>query len=62
MIKWHHFFLLSLCLIEVLWSVSEVSTTYIIDGESKLIETAGFLVLQSCNAKVEAIVFTIIKI
>ena len=30
MIKWHHFFLLSLCLIEVLWSVSEVSTTDII--------------------------------
>ena len=49
------FFLISLCLIEVLWSVSEVSTSDIIDGESKLTETAG-------NAKVEAIVLMMIKI
>ena len=34
----------------------------VVNGESELIETAGFLVLQSCNAKVEAIVLTIIKI
>ena len=53
------FFLLGLCLIGGLWNPD---TSDIINGESKLIETVGFIFLKSCNFKVEAIVLTIIKI
>ena len=62
MIKYHYFFLLGLCLIGGLWAVQKPSSMRIIDGESMLIETAGFLFLKSSNAKMEAIVLMIIKI
>ena len=62
MIKYHNFFLLSLGLIGELWAGSNPSTGDIIDWESKLIETAGFIFLKSCNVKVEASVLAIIKI
>ena len=62
MIKQQDFFQLGLCLIGGLWAVQESSPSDIIDGESKLIETVGFIFLKSCNFKVEAIVHTIIKI
>ena len=38
------------------------SPSDIIDGESKLIETVGFIFPKCCNFKVEAIVLTVIKI
>ena len=60
MIKQQDFF--GLCLIGGLWAVQETSPSDIIDGESKLIETVGFIFLKSCNFKVEAIVLVIIKI
>ena len=59
MIKYHYFFLLSLCLIGELWTVKKLST---IDGEFMLIETAGFLFMKSCNTKIKDIVLPIIKI
>ena len=59
MIKYHIFFLLSLCLIG---TAQKPSTMRIIDGESMLIETAGFLFLKSCNMKMKAIVLPIINI
>ena len=62
MIKYHYVFLLSLCLIGGLWTVQTPSTSDIIDGESMLIETAGFLFMKSCNTKMKAIVLPIIKI
>ena len=62
MIKQQDCFPLGLCLIGGLWTVQESSPSDIIDGESKLIETVGFIFLKSCNFKVEAIVLTIIKI
>ena len=62
MIKYHIFFLLSLCLIRELWTVQKPSTMCIIDRESMLIETAGSLFLKSCNTKMKAIVLPIIKI
>ena len=62
MIKYHYFFLLSLCLIGELWTAQKPSTMRIIDGESMLIETAGFLFMKSCNTKMKAIVLPIIKI
>ena len=45
--------------------VTYVGNTYIsdiIDGESKLIDTVGFLFLKNCNAKMEATVIMIIQI
>ena len=51
MIKYHYFFLLSLCLIGELWTAQKPSTMRIIDGESMLIETAG---MKSCNTKIKA--------
>ena len=62
MMKSHYFFLLSLCLIGELWTAQKPSTMRIIDGESMLIETAGFLFMKSCNTKMKAIVLPIIKI
>ena len=62
MIKQHNFFQLGLCLIGGLWAVQETVSSDIIDGESKLIETVGFIFVRSCNFKVEAIVLMIIKI
>ena len=59
--KWHIFFPLGLCLIGGLWAVQKLDLCDIINRESKLIETAGFLFLKSFNVKVEAIDFTIIK-
>ena len=61
MIKHHYFFLLSLCLIGRLWTVQTPSTSDGIDGESLLIDTAGFLFLKSCNTKEKAIVLPIIE-
>ena len=62
MMKSHYFFLLSLCLIGELWTAQAMDTMRIIDGESMLIETAGFLFMKSCNTKMKAIVLPIIKI
>ena len=58
MIKYHYFFLLSLCLIGGLWAVQKP-----VQSESMLIETAGFLFLKSYrNAIMEATLLTIIQI
>ena len=62
LMKSHNFFLLSLCLIGGLWTAQKKATMRIIDGESMLIETAGFLFMKSCNTKMKAIVLPIIKI
>ena len=62
MIKQQDFFQLGLCLIGELWAVQESSPSDIIDGESKLIETVGFILLKSYNVKAEGIVLTIINI
>ena len=63
MIKYHYLFILySLCLIEELWTAQKPSTMCIIDGESMLIKTAGFLFMKSCNTKMKAIVLPIIQI
>ena len=51
MIKYHYFFLPSLCLIGGLWAAQTPSTMHI-DGEFMLIETAGFLFMKSCNKKI----------
>ena len=59
MIKQQNLFQLGLCLIGGLRAVQETSPSDIIDGESKLIETVGFI---SCNFKVKAIVHMIIEI
>ena len=48
MMNFHYFLLLSLCLIGELWAAQKPSTMCIIDMESMLIETAGFLLLKSC--------------
>ena len=62
LMKSHNFFVFSLCLIGGLWTAQKKATMRIIDGESMLIETAGFLFMKSCNTKMKAIVLPIIKI
>ena len=62
MIKYFKKNLLSLGLIGELWVGQILPTGDIINGKCKLIETAGFLFLKSCNVKVEAIVLAIIQI
>ena len=63
-IKQHHLFQLGLYLIGGLYvgSSGTCPPSDIIDGESKLIETVGFIFLKNYIVQVEAIVLALTKI